>query len=351
MDSTGNVLWENNFTTGATHYCQMRSVREVSDGGFILGGYGGTTGAGRNGFIVKVDSNGDSLWGHVYGGTNEDRFWMTIPTLDGGFISVGRTKSWTANWAGYILKTDANGDSVWQKLYGGSGVGVYGEVISCIYQFSDSSYVCGGNVTRVANDADFWILRLDKNGDSLWSSGYGNTTGAEGYHNIFPNSSTGFLLPAGNTSVGPIGFRDACLVKANSAGDSLWTRYFGGQYNDEARWIIEAPDGNYVFSGYKSTGFTSTLEDFWLVKVDTDGNLLWERTYGGLNEDYCYQLCLRPNGDYMLAGFTRSYSYGENDGWVIWVRGAAQVPPQPPVQAKNAMNPYGLATGWGIQRW
>jgi hypothetical protein len=344
-DVNGDSVWSNRF--GGSSYEQARMLCQTSDGGYLLAGYTNSFPYPiRNMYFLKTDSNGDSLWSTVFGGASEDRPWWVTETLDGKYIGAGRSYSFgSGNFDIYVVKMDSNGDSLWSDTYGGTN----DDGATCVLQLADSSYIVGGyTFSYGAGDADYFLMALDKNGDSLWFHTYGGA-GEEAYHNVCPTIDGGYALCGHSFSFGP-GNWDYWLVKTDANGDSLWSRTYGGTNIDECRYTIQEPDGCYLLMGYTQS-FGSGNKDYWLIKTDADGNVLWSETYGGLSEDYGYCVAPRHGGGYVMIGYTSSYG-GLQQGLMI----GTGVFPSTPTDTIGVsltrwdIKPWGV-NGWGTRQW
>ncbi len=303
-------LWSNTFGGSSSEYCN--SVQQTSDGGYMLGGHTYSFGAGNHDFwLVKTDVNGDSLWSHTFGGTSIDRCYSAQQTTDGGYILGGETWSFGAGEADlWLVKTDANGDSLWSCTFGGSDE----EYCLSVQQTADGGYILGGKINSEPGNPDFWLVKTDANGDSLWSCTYGGS-GAEYCWSVQQTTDGGYILGGFTDSYGA-GNSDVWLVKTDGNGDTLWTRTFGGTSIDRCNSVQQTTDGGYILAGYTKS-FGAGLEDFWLVKTDANGISLWSHTFGGSNRDECNSVQQTTDGGYILGGDTWSYGAGNTDFWLV----------------------------------
>jgi hypothetical protein len=264
-DSLGDTLWTRTF--GGTSYERGYSVQQTGDGGYIVVGYTYSYGAGSyDVYLIKTDSLGDTLWTKTFGGTSMDYGNSVLQTLDGGYLITGWTSSYGAGGSDvYIIKTDSFGDTVWTKTYGGTS-GDFGEDVK---QTPDGGYIVAGYTFSFGVSAfqDVWLIRTDANGDTLWTKTCGGDGSDEG-HSIQQTSDGGYII-AGNTNSFGAGNRDFYLVRIDAHGNTLWTKTLGGINDDWGFFGQQTSDGGYIIIG-GTQSFGAGSQDVYLVKVETD---------------------------------------------------------------------------------
>jgi len=207
-DSDGNTLWTR--TYGGSSDEKGYSAQLTSDGGYIIAGYTGSFGAGRSDvYLLKTDSSGDTLWTRTCGGSDSDCGYSVQQTSDGGYIIAGETESFGAGDDDvYLVKTDSDGDTLWTRSYGGSG---YDRGRS-VQQTSDGGYIIAGYTNSFgAGNTDVWLLRTDSSGDTLWTRTYGEMPYDYG-HSVELTSDGGYII-AGDTRSFGAGDYDVWLIK------------------------------------------------------------------------------------------------------------------------------------------
>ncbi|MBU1708281.1 right-handed parallel beta-helix repeat-containing protein, partial [bacterium] len=310
-DAGGIEEWSYTYGGSSSEICY--SVQQTSDNGYILAGYTQSFGAGGYDiWLVKTNANGDSLWSRTFGGSNREHCWSVKQTSDGGYILGGFTQSFgTGNEDFWIVKTDANGDSLWSRTFGGIG----SEECISIQQTSDGGYAGGGYTTSYgAGVADFWFVKMNANGDSLWSRTYGGNNSEFGY-SIEQTTDGGYIFGGYTQSFGS-GNYDFWLVKTNTNGDSLWSRTYGGSAGEECYSVQQTTDGGYVLGGYTQS-FGAGATDYWMVKADTDGDSLWALSFGGYSYDRGVSVRQTNDTGYIIGGYTQSFGAGARDFWVV----------------------------------
>ena len=308
-DANGDSLWSRTFGGMNSDICQ--SAQQTSDEGYILAGHTGSFGECDSDFwLVKTDADGIFLWDRVFGGDDDDGCYSVQQTSDGGYILAGYSRSFGANNCDYwLLKTNANGDSLWSKIFGGND----DDVCHSVQQTTDGGYILAGDTWSFgAGSRDFWLVKTDENGDSLWSDSFGGSQ-MEVCSSIRQTTDEGYIL-AGSTQSFGAGYKDCWIVKTNENGDSLWSRTFGGEGSESLEDVQQTADGGYILGGQ----FLGTNSwDFLLIRTDENGDSLWSMTFGGDDWDICLSLALTSDNGYILAGYTRSFGAGDYDFWLV----------------------------------
>lgn len=299
-------------TYGGNRFDEAECVRQTSDGGYILGGSSATFGVAftEDFWVVRTNSNGDSVWSYVQGGNRVDRCYAVIETSDGGFACLGYTESSGAGLADiWLIKLDASGAYQWDHLYGGSGIDIgYGLVETPDHGFA----IVGRSTTYSNGDADFVFVRTDSVGDVQWIKNYGGALFDLAW-SVILTSDGGFAL-AGRTQSFGSGGEDFWLVKTNAVGDSLWSKTYGGTALDRAYAVTECADGGFALGGHTFSGGAG-LSDFWLVRTNSTGDSLWSKTIGTTSSDPGYFMRETAEGGFVLAGV----SFGGGAAADVWV--------------------------------
>jgi hypothetical protein len=308
-DANGDTLWTKTYggTTGDYGY----SVQQTADSGYVIAGYTNSFGAGDyDVYLVKTDANGNALWTKTYGGTARDQGYSVQQTADSGYVIAGYTKVGLFNDV-YLVKTDANGDTVWTKTYNN----IYGDEAYSVQQTADGGYVIAGWSFVMANSSnDVWLLKTDANGDTLWTKTYGGT-GTDRGNSVQQTVDGGYII-AGYTDSFGAGNDDVYLVKTDANGNTLWTKTYGGTQDDVASWVQQTADSGYVIAG-DTRSFGAGGRDVWLLKTDANGDTLWTITYGGTGTDYGCSVQQTADSGYVISGYTTSYGAGSGDFYLI----------------------------------
>jgi len=311
-DSFGNMLWSK--TYGRIGDDKAFSVVQTSDGGYALAGvtysYGAGAGVTANFWLVKTDSVGNMLWSKTYGGTGVDEAFSVVQTSDGGYAIAGSTMPFGASGDFWLVKTDSVGNMLWSKTYGGTE----NDIASSVVQTSDGGYAIAGMTSCSAGGYDFWLVRTDSFGNMLWSKTYGRIGDDEAF-SVVQTSDGGYALAGVTYSYGASG--DFWLVKTDSVGNMLWSKTYGGTGDDEASSVIQTSDGGYMLAGYTYSYGAGVTADFWVIKTNSSGDMLWSKTYGGTSYEWAFSVVQTSDGGYAIAGYTQSYGAGSLDFWLI----------------------------------
>lgn len=351
IDEQSNILWQRYI--GGTGYDFGLTVDAAADGGFLVVGYtegmagGDFSDCPSNGIdvlVMKLNANGETEWQRCMGGSAHDRINSVKATPDGGFVLVGNSNSTngdlTANQGSFdawVVKLDASGTTQWQRSMGGSS----GEAFHSVALTTDNGYALlgytgssNGDVTSNQGNSDFWVVKLDANGTTVWQRTYGGSASDEG-HSIHATSDGGYAL-AGQTRSnngdvsGQHGEEDIWLVKIDGSGELEWQRCLGGAGEESNGLVTQLPSGNLVVSGNVSgnggdvSGYKGGAQDIWLVEVAAGGTLVWQRCLGGSGQDATAGgLTIGNHGGIVLTGMTTSNNgdvSGYNGGWLdVWV--------------------------------
>jgi hypothetical protein len=321
-DIFGNIEWSNVYTDAASN-TYFNSVQQTSDGGYIAGGitraYWDLSRIDY--YLVRTDSLGNLLWSrhYSYPGLTFDYGKSVRSTFDGGFIFGGDTAPGPSPYEFYLIRTDAAGDTLWTRTYGDGGAG--NERANSVIQTSDSNFVMAGYTDSYgAGSWDFYIVKINGVGDTLWTKTYGGSAGEEAF-SLQETSDQGLII-AGYTSSFGAGVQDFYLVRTDHVGEVLWQRTYGGYENDYAKSVKQTPDGGFIIVG-STASFGAGFTDFYVVRIDGEGNLQWTNTYGGLGDERAYSVGLTSDGGFIVGGHTTSYGAGGYDVWMVRLAGLA----------------------------
>lgn len=298
----------------------------------------------------------------TYGGSGEDGAVAVVQANDGNYVVLGSTNSTDGDLAGrpdldrdyWLLKLDTNGEKIWSKTYGGSE----SDNATNLSKTSDGGYIISGysrstdgDVTGNAGFHDFWLVKVNSSGDMQWQKSFG-FPGSDQAFKIFETSEGNFfasgffdvgaceengvpVLCAGDdfqnnddTRSGQHGVGEFWGILMDSNGNKIWRRYFGGSLNDRCYDALQTNDGGFILAGQsESDDFDVTDDrgsyDFWIVRIDANGTKLWTKSFGGAEIDQGYAIAKTPDGNYIMTGDTRSddqdvsSTKGGGDAWVI----------------------------------
>lgn len=254
--------------------------------------------------IVNVE------WSHTFGGAKNEAAYSITKTGDGGYVLAGSTTSFGAGLSDFWLaKTDSSGTMNWNRTYGGAG----DDIATAIIQVGDGFAILGMTSSFGADGFDYWLIKVNSNGNMFWNKTYGGVANDFGT-SVIQTNDDGYALIGWTNSFGA-GGEDLWLVKTDSSGNMIWNKTYGSNYNDEAHDLVQTGDGGYLIAG--DTAFASGNEDAWLVKVGSNGSMLWNHTFGGPALDTFLSLVQLKDGSIALSGYTSSYGSGSNDAWLV----------------------------------
>ena len=297
-----------------------RSVQQTADGGYIITGKARSFGNGLYDVILtKTDANGVEKWTRYLGGTNDEFGASVQQTADGGYIIAGEKEGPQNPWGPafgrnvLLIKTDTFGIQQWQKQY--SFADTTDDFGYSVQQTNDGGYIILGQTKDyVSWDEDIYLIKTDGNGDSLWTKTFEGVGWTCGY-SVQQTTDGGFVITGEY-------FSDVCLIKTDGSGNEQWNKTFGGTGYDIGRSVQQTTDGGYIITG-STPGYTSGgngYADVWLIKTDGNGDSLWTKTFGGLNQDFGYAVQQTNDGGYIITGWTASFGNGGNDGgYDVWL--------------------------------
>ncbi|WP_339611761.1 T9SS type A sorting domain-containing protein [uncultured Planktosalinus sp.] len=288
------------------------------------------------GFVSPLFSQ-DILWEKSYGGLHAEYLFDAQPTADYGFILAGSSISGKSGnklderisgldyW---VWKMDEKGDMEWQKSFGGNG----NDFLKSIQGTRDGGFILGGNSTSMEGfskledshgQEDLWIIKLNAKGDEEWQRSFGGT-GKEIIHEIKQTKDGGYIIgattssrPSGDKVSTHFGNLDYWIVKLDSEGMVEWERTYGGIYKDELQSISQTEDEGYIVGGYSNSPISGNKNeegfgngDYWILKLDKRGNQQWQRTIGGEQDDQLNTILPSIEGGYLLGGHSSSGATG-----------------------------------------
>ena len=330
LDTAGNLVWQKSF--GGSNNDVAWAMDQTADGGFVVAGYSRsndgdiTSNAGLTDYcIMKLDAAGNLEWQKSLGGSDDDWAYAIRQTTEGGFIVAGHSKSNDGDvsgnhgdWDYWVVNLDVNGNLLWQRSLGGSDE----DEAYAVVQTADGGFVIAGGSDSNDGDAsgnhgdgDAWIVKLDLNGNLLWQKSLGGS--GDDYAYSIQQTTDGNLIVAGSSPSndgdvsGNHGHTDYWIMKLDDSGNLLWQKSLGGSDYDQVNSIQQTIDGGFIVAGYSysSDGDVSVnhgLNDYWIVKLDTAGNLVWKESLGGSDYDQANSIQQSADGGFIIAGLTFS---------------------------------------------
>lgn len=311
--STPTITWNQTYNRSSCD--SFFSGIEVSKNELLLIGTTKNRDTVEDVWLVKTDPNGNLLWEKTYGSNTVDIGFSVIQTSDDYFILAGYTYL-NGSADGWLIKTDSEGEHIWNKTYGELGE----EVINSVIETNDGGYCLAGFTSSVAYGADFfdgWIVRTDCNGEFLWSRNYGSSEWDE-FESIIQTPDGGYLL-AGTLASGLLPNPDQFwILKTDNLGNHEWNLTLGSSiWNDDAYSVIQTADGGYAIVGRTTVRTSEITINSWLVKIDSNGAIEWNKTYGTLANEKAQSIIQLKDGGFALLGNTEFYNVSSFDFWLI----------------------------------
>lgn len=366
--STSSFEWERVFGGANADFAAV--VKPAADGGYIVGGYSYSDPSGNkssasygNGdfWLVKLDAGGNKQWDATFGGTEFDRVTDVQQTRDGGFLVGGTSFSGASgnkssgsfgNADFWVLKLNASGAKEWEQTCGGTEA----DELRAVQQTADNGFIIGGTSASAASGnkssgrfgaTDYWIVKLDANGNPQWDRTFGGTDVDE-LNDVQPTRDGGYIV-GGHSFSGASGGKstpnfgtnssDFWIVKLDAAGNRQWDRSYGGSDAEQLFTAQQTSDGGYILGGSSYSGVSGNKttsnngsHDFWVVKLDAAGNVQWNNSLGGSDADELHGISQTSDGGYVLGGPSMSPTSGSKtctasgsesgDYWIVKLNGA-----------------------------
>jgi uncharacterized repeat protein (TIGR01451 family) len=322
-------------------------AKPTKDKGFILAGADKAGSDGKRIFLdrvayfaspwlVKLDSSGKRQWSHVQEpdytsgiyGINGHAYLSVQQTTDQGYVAAGYTNQWVLGGSAgdepncnfLVVRFNEDGTLQWQKAYGGTD----DDRAYSIQPVGNSGFIVAGFAASTDEDvrgnhsphlADVWLLRLDASGNILWKKCFGGSAADTAYA-VIHTPDKGFLIAGSAASnngniTGNFGETDAWAIKVDSSGNLLWQKNYGGSGHDGFKSVVLNPDGTYTFTGYSGSAAVSGNSnaggrDLWVVKTTLNGEVIWSKLFGGSGDEQGYSVHTTPDGNNIISGYTES---------------------------------------------
>jgi hypothetical protein len=342
LDAAGRKIWDQSY--GGMWDDVMASLQVMPDGGFILGGWSTSPASGNKTspnfgesdfWVVRTDAAGNKLWDRSFGGSGSDTLTSLELASDGGLILAGGSSSppdgnkSSPNYGlqdFWVVRLDAANNKLWDRSFGGAGR----EAFCSIKQTTDGGYILAGASDSAAGSGtktspnfgqeDYWVLRLDANGQRLWERSFGGSTVDEA-RSVLQTADGGFFVAgrsasviSGNKASELIGWYDYWLLRLDAAGTKLWEQTYGGEGVDDLQAMAPVSDGGLLLIGSSWSGPSGSKTspafgglDFWLVRVSPTGTKLWDQSFGDENENHAQSAQNTGDRGFIVGGYTRYY--------------------------------------------
>ncbi len=332
IDAAGNTIWDKRLFV--TPYSVPLAATAIPSGGYLLGSRLLTpTDAGcefdceytESNYVIRLDANGNQIWDKAYN-VSGDFSYLTV-TTDGSYLLAGTSRSRSTGIQHWVTKIDQTGNQIWSKSYGTntsfSGDEFMGGLAAApdggaLLGMTTNAGISGHKNETSKGGTDYWVLKINSNGDKVWDKSFGGSS-LDGLEALVTTTDGGYILGgtsqsgvSGNKTAPSRGGTDYWLVKIDGTGTKVWDKAFGGNSADNATALVATNDGHFVVGGSSSspisgdkTEASQGSDDYWIVKLNTNGNKIWDKRFGGSEPDYLTHLAA-ANGSYVLGG--RSFS-------------------------------------------
>jgi hypothetical protein len=309
-----NVIWEKTYGVLGDDDRAYNAIT-AGDGYLVVGSSESNKTGVTVGWALRLDQDGNVIWNQTFleGSGTELRVALN---LTDGFLLVGNEFLPSGDENGYVAKINSQGALMWQKTIGGEDLNKLFSAIAA----PDCFVLFGLTYSNANGESNAWVVKIDANGNVVWNKTYGNAT--------YTAATTGALAPDGNYMVaGYTSSRgdnnyDFLLMQIDPNGNMIWNKTYGGTGSQEASAMTKAPDG-YVIVG--DTQSPDSNMHSWVVKVDWNGTMLWAKTVGGKNADSPYFIISSEDGGYLVGGFTFSFGAVNRDFWLFKIDDSGQV--------------------------
>lgn len=357
-------------------------ITPLDDGGYIVGGKSGSSAQGEKTagnfggddcWVVKLNANGTKIWDKSYGGNNDDQLNKIIPSSNGGFVMVGRSKSDSSgnktedsrgDYDFWILKTESNGNLIWEKTLGGNAIDHSFDIIEdkeggLLVIGNSESGISGDRTVESKDLDDFWVVKLNSQGELDWEMAL------DGYHGMYETHNNSYVIFCDGDTIKEIAYDKSTITKTfvgsgkiagnmivckdggyasgesngdfeikkyDSSWNLTWQNTFGSDENNILNSFIQTPSGDFVLGGSSYADISKDKSedgygggDYWIVLVDSNGEKKWDKTLGGDELDFFEDVCVGKDGRLVCAGWSFSNASGSvsdvNNGicnyWVV----------------------------------
>ena len=359
LDGDGALQWSK--TYGGSKDDRGQSLVQTQDGGFALTGYAmsddgdGSVNKGfHDNWILKLDAQGTIEWEKSYGFSGHDHSYDILDSGDGGFFFTGflditsaradgnteKSSSLTRHGVGEFwgTKIDEKAKVEWRGYYGGTN----NDRAHSVVRSDDGGYVMAGftesddfDINNSRGSYDFWAVKIDDDGDLVWQGSFGGT-GIERAQDIAKTNDGGYVI-TGSTFSNDVdvsqnhGASDIWLIKIDGNGNKIWDKSYGGSQFEDAQSVTLSKDGGFIIVGNSKSAdmdsnFNAGENDIWVLKTDKEGNMIWQKSFGGSGLDYGFDALETSSGAIVLVGETASTDFdgvgnkGKSDAVIIKIK-------------------------------
>ncbi|RDC64885.1 T9SS type A sorting domain-containing protein [Adhaeribacter pallidiroseus] len=355
INEGGQILWDRAYAHGILYDNYQANIFATTDGNYLVGGYTYDDDFGVYS-VFKITPAGEQLWSNAYGqGDYATNLPMSmVNTPDGGYLLANTNGDYSYSGSYWLQKVDKDGNKMYTKFFGNGKYNASENYLTALLATADGSYLLGGYSNSNQNavksetskgDFDYWILKIKEADmppvtDTSWNYRYGGS-----WHDKLTSTirtfDGGYVAAGysrspknGDKTQSRIGLEDYWLLKTDQQGKKLWDKRFGGPRHDFLNQVIQTSDGGYLLAGSSDSGIggdktqnSQGNRDYWVIRLDKNGNKLWDKRYGGSGYDELRQIKQLPSGGYLLAGYSNSPASGDKsqlskggmDYWIVQI--------------------------------
>lgn len=332
-----NLIWEKTF--GGSGDDRAFYATAANEGYLVVGSSASFNDGKTAACIVRLDNEGNVIWNNTYIKNDGSEFRYAQSIAD-GFILVGNTFLSSGDVKGYLMKVDNQGNLIWDLTITplSSAENGINKLFSAIT--IEETIIAVGLATPNSenSNSDIWIIKIDNSGNVIWNKTYGETSN-EAARSISVNPDGTFMI-AGYTDQNKNNDYDFLILKIDSYGNMLWNQTYGGIQSDKAYTIASTQNNCIIAGDTRSKG--SGDSDAWVIKIDLNGKLIWDRTLGGIEFDSPTYITLAEDEAYLVAGTTFSYGNGQRDFWLFRINNLGEVELSTTVGRSNYEEAYSI---------
>ena len=312
-DYKGIEQWNHNY--GGSEIDYARHILQTSDGGYIISGTTESYGFGGSDiWLIKTNPTGFMEWDAYFGGINTDQGRSIQQMTDGGYIIIGNSDfSGNGDQDIWLIRTNSQGDSLWTKTFGGDGL----ELGADVQILEDGGFILLGSTESFGNgSSDIWLIKTDSQGDTTWTKTFGDNSSDYG-KSILKTPDEGYIIRGVTESFG-YGNTALVLIKIDSTGNKIWDNAFGGSDGAGGNALGESNDGGHILICH-SYALEKSAYDIRLIKIDGSGSVDWDKTFGGITDNYGFSVLQTFDGGYALTGSIGILGDGDINHSDIWL--------------------------------
>ena len=312
-DYKGTEQWNHNY--GGSQMDEARHILQTSDGGYIISGTTESYGYGGSDIrLIKTGPTGLMEWNTYFGGPNTDQGAAIQETTDGGYIIIGNSDfSGDGNQDIWLIRTNSQGDSLWTKTFGGAGL----ELGADVQILEDGGFILLGSTESFGNgSSDIWLIKTDSQGETTWTKTFGDNSSDYG-KSILKTPDDGYIIRGVTESFG-YGNTALVLIKIDSTGNKIWDNAFGGSNGEGGNALRETNDGGQILICHSYVHENSAY-DIRLIKIDSNGSVDWDKTFGGITHNYGFSVLQAFDGGFALTGSIDILGGGDDNLSDLWL--------------------------------